>query len=250
MLRQERLKHILHYLEMFDKVTINELAKEFDLSPITIRLDIKYLAHQGFVNRNHGSVSLLKQNMYLGGNLADRKQENYDLKNKLLKLASYQINPGDTIFLDDSTTVANIIPFLIPISGLTIVTHSLEIISKLKEHSHIHTIGLGGTLCTIDQSFIGPTVLAQLENIHIDIAFISCWSLDILKYTTETSHSASIIKQKTAERSKKIILVMTSNKFNNHHELPTVLWEDIDLIISDFIPNDILDKKKFIILPS
>ena len=248
MLRKDRLKHILHYLEIYNEVSINQLAEEFKISPITMRIDIRYLAEQGQVTRKHGAVSLLKNNMFLGGTIDVRKFQGNSLKTQLLSLASHQITSGNTIFLDDSTTVAHIIPFLKNISGLTVITHSIEAIIQLKQYSHIHTIGLGGSLSAIDSAFIGPSVLKQLDEFTIDLVFLGCWSLNIPHHSTETSYSSSIIKQRAVERGKKTILILTSNKFSNQHGMPTISWEDIDLIITDMPPRNIPIDKPLIVL--
>ena len=98
MLRKDRLNTIVKYLEIHKKTSINSLANEFKISPITIRLDIKELAKKGYVERSHGYVSISKNKFFLGGDIKDRIAVENDLKIRLSKKASEYINPGDRIF--------------------------------------------------------------------------------------------------------------------------------------------------------
>lgn len=247
MIRKERLNSIIEYLELHSETSIQSLAKEFKISPITMRLDIKELAKKGLLDRSHGSVSVSKNKFFLGGDINDRIIRDNELKSKLLKRASEYINPGETIFLDDSSTVYNIIQFLIDIPGLTVVTHSLSIMYSMRNVSHIHLIGLGGTFCNIDQSFTGTSVINKIKEMTFDISFTSCWSLDSEYGSSETSNNASNIKKTVSEHSKKNIIIMQSNKFNNKKGINSISWKNITKVITDKMPVN-FDKEKLLIV--
>ena len=241
MLRKDRLNTIVKYLEIHKKTSINSLADEFKISPITIRLDIKELAKKGLVERSHGYVSISKNKFFLGGDIRDRISVENDLKIKLSKKASEYINPGDRIFLDDSSTVFNIINFIVDIPGLTIVTHSLSIMYAIRNYPHIHMIGLGGTFCNTNQAFIGEMVINCIKNMRFNISFMGCWNIDDAYGTTETSNNASHIKSMVANNSDKNIILVTSSKFKNDSEIKTVSWDKITKVVTNEMPDNILN---------
>lgn len=251
MLRKDRLNTIVKYLEIHKKTSINSLADEFKISPITIRLDIKELAKKGLVERTHGYVSISKNKFFLGGDISDRIAVENDLKIKLSQKASEYINPGDRIFLDDSSTVFNIINYIVNIPGLTIVTHSLSIMYAIRNYPHIHMIGLGGTFCNTDQAFIGEMVINCIKNMHFNISFMGCWNIDDIYGTTETSNNASHIKSIVANNSDKNIILVTSSKFKNNSEIKTVSWDKITKIVTNEMPDNISNsnnKNKIVLL--
>ncbi|MEI0486107.1 DeoR/GlpR family DNA-binding transcription regulator [Brachyspira intermedia] len=248
MLRKERLDNIIKYLEIHKKTSIQELANEFNISPITIRLDIKELAKNGYCERSHGYVSISKNKFFLGGDINDRIVTDNELKMRLSKKASEYINPGDRIFLDDSSTVFNIIGFLINIPALTIITHSLSVMYAIRNYPHIHMIGLGGTFCNTDQAFIGESVINNLKDMHFNIAFMGCWSLNNEYGTTETSNNASNIKNIVSEVSDKNIIIASSDKFQNHTAIESVSWNRITKVVTDKTSDNIVNYKDKIVI--
>lgn len=251
MLRRDRLNTIIKYLEIHKKTSIKSLADEFKISPITIRLDIKELAKKGYVERSHGYVSISKNKFFLGGDISERISMENELKVKLCKKASEYINPGDRIFIDDSSTVFNIINFIIDIPGLTIVTHSLSVMYAIRNYPHIHMVGLGGTFCNTDQAFIGEAVINSIKKMNFNISFMGCWNIDDTYGTTETSNNASHIKSIAAANSNKNIILVASSKFKNKSEIKSISWDKITKIVTNEMPDNIYNisnRNKIVVL--
>lgn len=56
MLVEERRRHIIERVEKKGRVTVDELAKRFGISAVTIRGDLEALAQAGAVTRSHGGA--------------------------------------------------------------------------------------------------------------------------------------------------------------------------------------------------
>ena len=60
---EERKKEILDLLEKQNKVFVPDLCDFFNVSPATIRTDLRILDNEGLLKRTHGgAVKLSKQN--------------------------------------------------------------------------------------------------------------------------------------------------------------------------------------------
>ena len=53
----ERHKYILESLNKHGFIKVSDVAKELDVTPVTIRKDLKYLENKNLLFRTHGSAS-------------------------------------------------------------------------------------------------------------------------------------------------------------------------------------------------
>ena len=69
----ERHKYILESLSKKGFIKINDIAKELDVTRVTIRKDLKFLEEKGLLYRTHGSASSINPlTPYLGVNEKDK----------------------------------------------------------------------------------------------------------------------------------------------------------------------------------
>jgi Transcriptional regulators of sugar metabolism len=107
----ERRKLILDLLDQSEMVKTQELMKTFDTSESTIRRDLTVLAENGKIVRVHGGA--IGVDLYNYGLTVEKRQIEYiEEKQKIAKTASAFVKDRELIFLDASTTVGEMIPFL------------------------------------------------------------------------------------------------------------------------------------------
>ena len=121
----ERQKHILEVLREEGSVSVNRLSKALSVTEETIRRDLEKLEKEDALMRTHGgAIPVDNQEMPL----EKRKQTNTAIKEKLARAAIRFILPGDTVFLDASTTTFFIARELKKMKKVTVVTNSLRIL--------------------------------------------------------------------------------------------------------------------------
>ena len=103
MLAVERRKQILEQVHKDKKVIVSELSRQFRVSEETIRRDLEKLAEDGHVIKSYGGAVINEiGSIDLPFNV--RWKSNSIGKQKIADLISQEIQDGEHIFLDASTT--------------------------------------------------------------------------------------------------------------------------------------------------
>ena len=122
----ERQKKILEILSADGAVSVSRLSLELGVTEETVRRDLEKLEKQEFLKRTHGGAVAVDENTN-EMSLEKRKSTNVEAKQKIAKLAATQVNEGDTIFLDASTTTFFMARELKSMRNITIITNSLRV---------------------------------------------------------------------------------------------------------------------------
>ncbi|QWF79610.1 DeoR/GlpR family DNA-binding transcription regulator [Amycolatopsis sp. CA-230715] len=167
--RQDVLGHVIERGE----VRIDDLTARFGVSLMTMHRDLDALADRRLLRKLRGRVAAYPA---LTMETAKRFREGLNVREKeaLCALAAAEVEPGQTILMDDSTTLFPLAKRLA--SGnterLVVITNSLEIARILGPSETVEVLLLGGRYTEFD-SCIGPDTLAALGKLRADIGFVS-----------------------------------------------------------------------------
>ncbi|HON72254.1 MAG TPA: DeoR family transcriptional regulator, partial [bacterium] len=90
----ERREKILEVIENKDKVSVKELSKIFnDVSPASIRRDLRILESQGMINRSYGYIQLTNKAHI--PNLEKKMLINVEEKRRIARAVFKLIEDGD-----------------------------------------------------------------------------------------------------------------------------------------------------------
>ena len=148
----ERQKRIMEILQEVGAVQVSKLSSEFQVAEETIRRDLEKLEKQEKLLRTHGGAVPLDDSKH-EPSLEKRKKLNVEGKQRVARAAAELVSPGDTVFLDASTTTYYIARELKNIQNITVVTNSLQTIECLASIPGIKVIGTGGNVSE-NQSFV------------------------------------------------------------------------------------------------
>lgn len=149
----ERQKKILEMLKTDGAVWVSKLAVALDVTEETVRRDLEKLEKQSSLKRTHGGAVPADESTY-ELSLEVRKHTNVEAKKKLAGIALGFVDPGDTIFLDASTTTFFMAKEIKKMNNVTVITNSLRIIAELEGAENIKVIAIGG-IVSHNQSFVG-----------------------------------------------------------------------------------------------
>lgn len=181
-LRKEELKRIITEKKA---VTVSEMATYFSVSTETIRRDLDALEKEGIIKKSYGGASLIR---HVSSAITQKEKLSLLVEEKqhIAQNAASFIHPNDCIFLDSSTTVLSICPYLEDVP-ITVVTNSLPIINALSNKSNIKLISIGGAFDSQTQSFLGQELVVYLNNHCFDKSFFSCRCIDAEKGLCDSS---------------------------------------------------------------
>src|SRR6056297_993614 len=100
---EERRHKIIELLSKKEKITVNELKKQFSVSDVTIRKDLNDLEKQNLLTRTHGGA-IINDSVIDVPTIYKRKVINKRIKEEIGEKAANFVEDGQTIMLDSGTT--------------------------------------------------------------------------------------------------------------------------------------------------
>ncbi len=174
-IRQNKILDIARAMQV--EVHVDELSEILEVSPLTIRRDLKELAMQKAIIRTHGGC-LLAGRVALESEYHKKVATNFDLKQRIGKQAVSTINPGEVILVDEGTTTFHLATNLGNIHPLMVYSNSLILVSELSRYPDITMHILGGVINQESYSVSGAMTEKNLEDIHFDKVFVGVDSVD------------------------------------------------------------------------
>lgn len=168
-----RQQLVLDIIKAEKFIKVSELSKKLFINEATIRRDLNALEKEGLVQRVYGGA-VLSNGQDSEIPLLQREVKNAAQKKLIAELAAREVENGDTIFLDSSSTVSFMVPFLESRSGLRIVTNGAKTTILLSRLHNAEIISLGGRLRENSLSFSGQSTCQSLSDYYFDRAFFSC----------------------------------------------------------------------------
>lgn len=227
----ERQKEIYLLLQERGHLTVTELALRFQVSEMTIRRDLKVLASQGLIQREHGGalfppVSASNDELFFN-RLGEAKKE----KTSIGFAAASLIKSGESIILDAGTTTLAVAK-AIEEKNLNIITNSIPI-STILAGQNVQVFLTGGEVRESTCALVGPITRANLSHFNADKLFLAATGISLDRGLSTTSLLESEVKQTMIKAAKETILVAHSAKFGQVCYHTFAGWNQIHTFITD-----------------
>lgn len=238
----ERQKRILELLSQEGAVSVSRLSAELGVTEETVRRDLEKLEGQNRLKRTHGGAVPVDENTY-EASLEKRKSTNVEAKQKMAKIAAAQVNEGDTIFLDASTTTFFMAKELKGMRNITVITNSLRVVVELEGSEFIKVISVGGIL-SHNQSFVGTLAENSIaDNYVASKVFFSSKGITAESGILESNEQECGIKQKMLKNSRHKYYLCDKSKMGSVGFVKLAPVSDIDCLITDKAPDGDLKLK-------
>ncbi len=155
MLAAERRRLIAESIRSRGVVSVAEMADALGTTEITLRRDLRSMAHEGLLVRTHGGA-VLPAALGHEPSYREKAQQAAEEKDAIARLAAGMVRPGDSIVLGPGTTTLALARLLVHSPELTVVTNSLLVAQALMEASRVEVILTGGTLRRSIHALVGP----------------------------------------------------------------------------------------------
>jgi len=165
---KERHQRILSMLATNQQVSANDLAGMLSVSRETVRRDLLDLEEAGQVNRVHGGAVLPEPRTEEP--FRQRMSARIRAKKDIARKAASLIRPGQTIMVDAGTTTAIFGQELAKLTGVSVITNSLDIATTLQGAGK-DVLLLGGRLATDVPATVGELTLSEIRRFRADLCF-------------------------------------------------------------------------------
>lgn len=248
----ERKEIILQLINQNNSVSVDDLSKKFNVSPVTIRTDLNDLQNKNLLTRTHGgAIKLpnLELNASVETEYSTRKKQNLEEKKQIAEKALSYISEGDCIILDASSTCYELAKLLLKISKkMTILTSGLRTASLLKESNYFTVVLIGGIVKPNSNAIESTIGIQILKNFSIDTFFTSSYAISIEEGLSDFSLYEAELKKEFVYSAEKTIALVDHTKFEKKAIVRFCPLEKIDLVISDTKkPNKKIESLKSIV---
>lgn len=238
---RERQRQILEYVQKSRIASLAQLAKNYEVSEFTIRRDIDFLAENGLLAKIKGGAKAIETSLQVKeAKITHRLQANVAEKEIIARRAITEIKPGDTLFLDGSSTIVTLARFIAKhCADITVVTNSILISLELADAKDIRICGLGGNFDRETLSFVGSDPNSTIAaSYYVNKAFLSCAGYMPEQGTFENAMHNSQTKLTIAKNAGEVILCITAEKYRKHALSHVLRNEQIDKVITDKTPQN------------
>lgn len=223
---------ILEKLEKEGQVDVTSLSREFSVSEVTVRNDLKRLEQKNALIRARGGAIKIDP-VGIDFTISDKNKQNYEQKRRIGKVAASLIENGDTIILDSGTTTMEVTKNLTGLSELTVITNALNIANQLSEHPSVNVIVPGGFLRKNSLSLIGSTAEESFKNYFCDKLFLAVDGLSVVHGLSTPNVEEAHLNRVMIGISKQVIVVADSSKFLKRSFAYMAPISAIDVLITD-----------------
>ncbi len=240
----KRREYILKAIQRDGFIAVIDMAKTLRTSEMTLRRDLNFLAENEQLTRTHGGAISPGHLSGLDIDLVEpsvskRSTRHHDAKIMIARTASQMLLPGQTIALDIGTTTFELATLVRDIP-LRVFTNSLKIAKRINQ-SKCSIYMPGGQINGTEPSLVGSRTIKDLNDFFFDIAFIGVSGLSIDGFY-DYSFEDTEIKKALIARSKTSVVLLDSSKFDRMSVALVAKMEDIDVLITDKQPPEILNQ--------
>ncbi len=228
----ERHKYILDELNTNRFIRVSDIAKELDVTLVTIRKDLKYLEGKKLLYRTHGSASPVNPHAS-DVDLQFKEKMKISEKQRIAVAACKLIEKDDSIIIASGSTVHTFAKELTPIGHLTVITSSLNTSILLNAKNDMEVIQLGGIVRKNSFSVIGDFASKILELLTCSKLFIGVDGIDFENGITNSNIEEAILNRKMMESALRTIILSDSSKFGKRGFGKICSLDKVDVIITD-----------------
>ena len=236
MLQEERFLRIRNLLATFSRVSVDRIVQDLSVSRETVRRDLLELEGTGELRRVHGGAVATgpEPEAPLAVRLVARQKE----KRAIAKAAVGLLRPGQTLFLDAGSTTAILAEEIAMLSGMTVITNSLNIALKLAgadegRSSHNVVRLLGGGIDVGTQATHGDGTLEDIRRFRVDVALMSPVGLHARHGAMSFAHHEAAVARAMAEQAQQLVILADHSKIGVASRVTYARCADIDVIVTD-----------------
>jgi DeoR family transcriptional regulator, glycerol-3-phosphate regulon repressor len=226
---------IVDWLREKGRVTVEDLAAHFGVTPQTIRRDLNDLSEAQMVVRVHGGAMVASGVVNLA--YEARKLIAGPHKKLIGEAAARLVPDHSSVFINIGTTTEEVARALAGHTGLLVITNNLHVAVELYRNSAIEVFVTGGSVRHSDGGIVGSHAVNLIGQFRVDLAVIGTSAIDadgtLLDFDIREVQAARAI----IEHARKVVLVSDGSKFARSAPVRVAHLSEIDMFVTDRLPS-------------
>jgi DeoR family transcriptional regulator of aga operon len=223
-------------------VSVENLAKSFQVSAATIRRDLTELEQQGLLRRNHGGAVPVAPMLYEAfrhvSSFQEQEQECVDEKRRIGLMAAGLIADGEVIAIGAGTTTTQVARSIRHRKGITVLTNAINIAMELSHLPDIKVCVTGGYLSGDWFAIVGDMAQRNVSEIFVDKVFIGVDGIHSEHGLTTNYPDQAAIHRTMMRQARQRIVVADHRKIGIVGT--SLIWPaaDVDTLVTDKASSD------------
>lgn len=204
----------LRIVEMVSKqgfLTIEALARHFDVTVQTIRRDVNMLATEGRLSRYRGGAGLASsiENMEY-----ERRQiVNLEAKQRIAANVATDVPDHASLFINIGTTTEQAARALLAHRELKVITNNINVAKILSENLNFSIAIAGGKVRNRDGAVTGQPTVEMFDQYRVDIGIIGISSIDADGSLFDFDPDEVLCAKAIIRNSRRVFLLADHSKF-------------------------------------
>lgn len=230
-LRRERIVEIVRRQGF---AAIEALAREFTVTPQTIRRDLNLLARDGRLRRFHGGAGLPSSVENLA--YETRRVLNLDAKRRIARTVARHIPDNASLIVNIGTTTEEVAKALMEHRGLTVITNNLNVAGLMSANPDFQVIVAGGVVRSRDRGIVGEATIDFVRQFKADFAVIGISGIDLDGTLLDFDYREVRVAQAIIENARTVYLCADHSKFGRSAMARLGHLRDVDALFTDLPP--------------
>ncbi|MBO0847320.1 MAG: DeoR/GlpR transcriptional regulator [Nocardioides sp.] len=234
MYAEERQQAMARLVSEHGRMSVNQLAQEYDVTTETVRRDLSALERLGLVRRVHGGVVPPASLSFMEPGLRERDQVNIEAKEQIARAALDRLPPsGGTMVLDAGSTTSRLASLFPPELELTVFTHAVPIAARLAGLRQIDLRLLPGRVRRTTQAAVGADTVAALAELRVDVAFLGTNGVTPDHGLTTPDPDEAAVKRALVGSGRCVVALADASKFGIDTAVRFAEPAEIDVLVTD-----------------
>lgn len=237
LIENQRAQAILRELLRDGNITIEQMAKTFDVSPSSIRRDLQELEQAGLLRRTRGGAALVEPTLYEPfrhvSSFGEQEQRRAAEKRRIGLAAAEMIADGEIVSIGAGTTTTQVARGIRHRKDITVVTNAVNIAMELSHRSDLKIFMAGGFLSSDWFALIGAAAIQSISGMFVDKIFIGVDGIHPQHGLTTNYPDQAAIHQQMLKQARYRVIVADHDKFNVTCTALICPLNEINLLITD-----------------
>jgi DeoR family glycerol-3-phosphate regulon repressor len=230
-----RQNAILEMARLAGRVTVDELASRFDVTPQTIRKDLNELCDKRLLTRIHGGAILSSGVENVG--YEARRMIASDEKEAIALATAARIPDHASLFINIGTTTEAVARALLQHEGLMVITNNLNVASLMRPYPQIEVVIAGGVVRRSDGGVIGEQAVDFIGQFKVDCAVIGASAIDSDGALLDYDYREVRVAQAIISNARQVVLVCDSTKFERTAPVRIAHLSQVNIFVTDRCPS-------------
>ena len=233
-----RQRRLLDAVRQSGTISVDTLAQQLEVTPQTVRRDVKQMEEAKLLARYHGGVGL--PSTVVNIDYGQRQGLNIDAKRRIAAEVAARVPPGSSLLINIGTTTEEVARALVHHHGLHVVTNNLNVASILADNPHCEVLVTGGLVRGRDRGIVGEATIDFIRQFKVDISIIGVSSIEADGTLRDFDSREVKVAQAIIDQARAVWLVADSDKFGRHALVRMAHLSQIDMLFTDAPPPEAL----------